>query len=54
MPFLGDKMKKNEMGRACDTNSELSWSRLRLRLRFISFFIGALLRISTRWWNVRF
>jgi len=36
-------MNKNEMDRACDTNSELSWSRLRLRLRFLSFFIGALL-----------
>jgi hypothetical protein len=36
-------MKKNEMDRACDTNSELAWSRLRLRLRFLSFFRGALL-----------
>jgi len=36
-------MKKNEMYMACDTNSELSWSRLRLRLRFLSFFRGSLL-----------
>jgi len=36
-------MKKNEMDRACDTNSELPWSRLRLRFRFLSFFVGALL-----------
>jgi len=38
-------MKKNETDMACDTNSELLWSRLRLRLRlkFLSFFRGSLL-----------
>jgi hypothetical protein len=43
MHCLGDKIKKNEMNRACDTNLELEWSRLRLRLRFVTFFVGALL-----------